>query len=105
MIQSIYDSCLLHINMNDSSFDLHANLVQIDLKDDQETFLSRKNVFSLFDSANEVVDLQTNDILIFANQEFADKEEKAIVKAKIMIKSRKKLDSKNSIKFNDTIIT
>jgi hypothetical protein len=90
--------------MNDSSLDSHANLVQIDLKDDQETFLSRRNVF-FFDSANEVVDLQTNNTLIFANQEFADKEEKAIVEAKIMIKSREKLDSKNSIKFNDTIIT
>ncbi len=105
MIQSTYDSCLLHINMNDLSLDLHANLIQIDLKDDRKTFLSKKNVFSLFNSANEVVDLQTNDILIFANQEFADKEEKAIVEAKIMTKSREKLDSKNSIKFNDTIIT
>ncbi len=93
--------------MNDSSLaiDSHANLVQIDLKDDQETFLSKRNVFSLFDSANEVVDLQTNDTLIFANQEFADKKKKAIVEVKIMIKSREKLDSKNSIKFNDTIIT
>jgi uncharacterized protein YbaA (DUF1428 family) len=81
------------------------NLVQIDLKDDQETSLSKKNVFSLFDSENEVVDLQTNDILIFANQEFANKKEKAIIEAKIMTKSREKLDSKNSIKFNDTIIT
>ncbi len=75
------------------------------MKDDQETFLSRRNVFSLFDSANEVVGLQTNDILVFADQEFADAEEKAIVKAKIMTKSREKLDSKNSIKFNDTVIT
>ncbi len=93
--------------MNDSSFAInsHANLVQIDLKDDQETFLSKKNVFSLFDSANEVVDLQTNDILIFADQKFADKKEKAIVEAKIMTKFREKFDSKNSIKFNDIIIT
>jgi hypothetical protein len=105
MIQSIYDSCLLHININDSSLDSHANLVQIDLKDDQETFLSRKNVFSLFDSANEVVALQTNNILIFANQVFADKKKKTIIEAKIMTKSREKLDSKNLIKFNDTIIT
>ncbi len=97
MIQSTYDLCLLHISMK--------NFIQIDLKNDQETFLSKKNVFSLFDSENEVVDFQTNDTLIFANQEFADKKKKAIVEAKIMIKSREKLDSKNSIKFNDTIIT
>jgi hypothetical protein len=79
-------------------------LVQIDMKDNQ-IFLSRRNVFSLFDSANEVVNLQTNDTLIFANREFADEKEKTIVEAKIMTKSREKFDSKNSIKFNDTIIT
>jgi hypothetical protein len=93
------------------------NLVQIDLKNDQiknslqidmkdnQTCLSRRNVFSLFDSANDVINLQMNDTLIFANQEFADAKEKVIVETKIMIKLREKLDSKNSIKFNDTIIT
>ncbi len=93
--------------MNDSSlaFDSHANFVQIDMINDRKTFLSRRNVFSLFDSANKVVDLQTDDILIFADQKFAYKKEKAIVEAKIMTKSREKLDSKISIKFNDTIIT
>ncbi len=104
MIQSTYDSCLFHISMkNLVQIDL-KNLVQIDLKNDRKIFLSRRNVFSLFDSANEVVNLQTNDILIFADQEFADAEKKAIVEIKIMIKSRKKFDSKNSIKFNDIII-
>ncbi len=78
MIQSIYDSCLLHINMNDSSFafNSHANLIQIDMKDDRKTLLSRRNVFSLFDSANKIVDLQTKDILIFADQEFVNTEKK-----------------------------
>ncbi len=90
--------------MNDSSFDSHANLVQIDLKDDQETFLSKKNVFALFDSTNEVVDLQSNDTLMLADLKFADAKEKAIVEVKIMTKSREMLDSKISIKFNDTII-
>ncbi len=84
--------------------DRMKNLVQIDMKDDRKTFLSRRNVFFLFDSVNEVVDLQTNDILIFANRKFADEKEKTIIEAKIMTKSRKKLDSKISIKFNDTII-
>jgi hypothetical protein len=81
------------------------NLVRIDLKNDRKTSFSRRNVFSLFDSASEVINLQTNDILIFANQKFANAKEKAIVDAKIMTKSGEKLDSKNSIKFNDTIIT
>jgi hypothetical protein len=42
---SIYDSCLFHINMNDSSLNSHSNLVQIDLKNVRKTFLSRRNVF------------------------------------------------------------
>ncbi len=90
--------------MNDSSLDSHSNLVQINMKNDRKTFLSRRNVFSLFDSANEIISLQTNDILIFADQKFANAEKKEIVETKIMTKSREKLDSKNSIKFNDTII-
>jgi hypothetical protein len=90
--------------MNDSSFDLHANLVQIDLKDNRKTFLSRRNVSSLFDSANEVVNLQTNDTLMLADSKFANAKEKAIVEAKIMTKFREMLDSKISIKFNNTII-
>jgi hypothetical protein len=84
--------------------DQMKNLVQIDMKDDRKTFLSRRNVSSLFDSANEVIDLQTNDILMLADLKFADAKKKAIVEAKIMTKLRKMLDSKISIKFNDTII-
>ncbi len=38
------------------------------------------------------------------NLKFVDAKEKAIVETKIMIKSREMLDSKISIKFNDTII-
>jgi hypothetical protein len=65
--------------MNDSllAFNLHANFVQIDMKNDRKTFLLEKNVFSLFDSANEVVNFQTNDILIFADQEFANEKKKS----------------------------
>jgi hypothetical protein len=81
------------------------NLVQIDMKNDRKTFLSRRNVSFLFDSANEIIDLQTNNILALADLKFADAKENAIVEAKIMTKSRKILDSKISIKFNDTIIT
>ncbi len=52
------------------------NLVQIDLKNDQIS-LSRRNVFSLFHSANEVVDLQTNDTLMFADLKFANAKKKS----------------------------
>ncbi len=58
----------------------------------------------MFDSTNEVVNLQTNDTLMLIDLKFADAKEKAIVEVKIMTKSRKMLDLKISIKFNDTII-
>ncbi len=92
------------MNVSSLAFDSHANLVQIDLKDDGKTFLLRRNVSSLFDSVNEVIDLQTNDTLMLADSKFANAKEKAIVEAKIMTKFREMLDSKISIKFNNTII-
>ncbi len=51
-----------------------------------------------------IVDMQTNDILILIDLNFAAAKEKAITDAKIMIKSRNNLDSNSSLKFNDTII-
>jgi hypothetical protein len=48
--------------------------------------------------------MQTNDILILIDSNFAVAKEKTIVNAKIMIKSRNDLDSNSSLKFNDTII-
>jgi hypothetical protein len=60
------------------------------MKDDRKTFFFRRNVFSLFDLANEIVNLQTNDILIFADQKFANAKKEAIVDVKIMTKSQKK---------------
>ncbi len=42
---------------------------------------------------------------MFADLKFADAKEKSIIEVKIMTKSREMLDSKISIKFNDTIIT
>jgi hypothetical protein len=92
--------------MNDSLFALssYTNLVQIDMKNVRKTSLSRRNVFSLFDLANEVVDLQTKNILMLIDLKFANAKEKAIVEIKIITKSREVLNSKISIKFNDTII-
>jgi hypothetical protein len=66
--------------------------LQTDLKDD------------LLRTDMSIVDVQTNDILILIDSNFATAEEKAIVDAKIMIKFRNDLDSKSSLKFNDTII-
>ncbi len=70
----------------DTSFDL-----QTDLKDNLRTDMS-------------VVDMQTDDILILIDSNFAAAKEKAIINAEIMIKSRDNLESNSSLKFNDTII-
>ncbi len=88
MSQSIYDFCLLHTDMKiDTSSDL-----QTDLKDDHlRTDMS-------------IVNMQTNDILILVDSNFATAKEKAIIDAKIMTKSRDHFDSNFSLKFNDTII-
>jgi hypothetical protein len=88
MSQSIYDFCLLHINMKiDTLSDL-----QTDLKD----ILRRTNM--------SIVNMQTNDIFILIDSNFSAAKEKIIVNAKIMIKFRNDLDSNFLLKFNDTII-
>ncbi len=88
MSQSIYDLCLLHTDMKiDTLFDL-----QTDLKDDH------------FRTNMSIVDMQTNDILILVDSNFAAAKKKAITDAKIMTKSRDNLESNFSLKFNDTII-
>jgi hypothetical protein len=71
----------------DTSFDL-----QTDLKDDH------------FRTDMSIVDMQTNDILILIDSNFAATKKKAITDVKIMIKSRNNLESNFSLKFNDTII-
>jgi hypothetical protein len=72
----------------DTSSDL-----QTDLKDD---LLLRTNM--------SIVNMQTNDILILIDSNFAAAKKKAITDAKIMTKSRNNLESNFSLKFNDTII-
>jgi hypothetical protein len=52
----------------------------------------------------KIVDMQIDDTLIFIDANFAAAEEKTIINAKIMIKSRDCFDSNSSLKFNDTII-
>ncbi len=51
-----------------------------------------------------IVNIQTNDILILIDSNFAIAKKKAIIDVKIMIKSRNNLESNFSLKFNDTII-
>jgi hypothetical protein len=51
-----------------------------------------------------IVNMQTNDIMILIDSNFATAKEKAIIDVKIMIKSRNNLESNSSLKFNDTII-
>ncbi len=80
--------------MNDSSLDLQSNFVQISMKNVQKFFLSRRNIFSLFDSvirtvklSNEVINLQTNDTLMLSDLKFANAKEITIVETEIMTKS------------------
>jgi hypothetical protein len=51
-----------------------------------------------------IVNMQTNDILILIDLNFAAAKKKAIIDVKIMIKSRNNLDLNFSLKFNNTII-
>jgi hypothetical protein len=51
-----------------------------------------------------IIDMQTDDILILVDLNFAAAKEKAIIDVKIMTKSRDHFDSNSSLKFNDTII-
>jgi L-fucose mutarotase/ribose pyranase (RbsD/FucU family) len=52
----------------------------------------------------KIVDMQIDDTLIFVDANFAAAEEKTIINAEIMTKSRDCFDSNFSLKFNDTII-
>ncbi len=87
MTQSTYDSCLLHTDMKIDT----SSILQIGLKNSRHTDMS-------------IVGMQTDDILILADSNFATAKKKAIVNVKIMTKSRDNLDSNSSLKFNDTII-
>jgi hypothetical protein len=51
-----------------------------------------------------IVNMQTNDILILIDSNFVVAKEKTIVNVKIIIKFRNDLNSNFSLKFNDTII-
>jgi hypothetical protein len=75
MIQFSYNFCLLYI--------LFIIISQIDMS---------------------IIDMQIDDTLILADQSFVVVENKAIILAKIMIKTRDQLIMNNLLKFNDTKI-
>jgi hypothetical protein len=56
--------------------------------------------FTLF----EIVNLQTDDTLILADDEFVALEEKKLIRAHLTFKKREKLNLITSIKFNDELI-
>jgi hypothetical protein len=86
MIESTFDSCLLHINQFN----------QIEFIE----FINQSNFINHFG----IVDLQTDDTLILADDEFAALEEKKLVRAHLTSKKREKLNLIISIKFNDELI-
>jgi hypothetical protein len=86
MIESTFDSCLLHINQFN----------QIEFIE----FINQSNFINHF----EIVDLQTDDTLILADDKFAALEEKKLIRAHLTSKKREKLNLITSIKFNDELI-
>jgi hypothetical protein len=75
--------------------------MKIDTSSDLQTDLKND---SFLRTNMSIVNMQTNDILILIDSNFATAKKKAIIDAKIMTKSRDNLDSNFSLKFNDTII-
>jgi hypothetical protein len=86
MIESTFDSCLLHINQ----------INQIEFIE----FINQSNFISHF----EIVGLQTDDTLILADDEFVALEENELARAHLTFKKREKLISTISIKFNNDLI-
>jgi hypothetical protein len=80
-------------------------LKESDDADDFQITLKVDSQSSLY-TAMKFVDTQTNNILIliFINTNFVTAKDKAIVDAKIMMKSRDARDSNTSLKLNDKII-
>jgi hypothetical protein len=83
MIESIFDLCLLHI-------------IQIEFVE----FINQLNFINHF----EVIDIQTDDTLILADDEFVTLEENELARAHLTFKRREKLNLITSIKFNDELI-
>jgi hypothetical protein len=83
IIESIFDFCLLHI-------------IQIEFIE----FISQLNFINHF----EVIDIQTDNILILADNEFVALKENELTRARLTFKKLDKLNLIISIKFNDELI-
>jgi hypothetical protein len=86
MIESTFNSCLLHINQ----------INQIEFIE----FVNQSNFISHFG----IVGLQTDDTLILADDDFAELKERELARAALTFKKREKSISIISIKFNDDLI-
>jgi hypothetical protein len=86
MIESTFDSCLLHIDQ----------ISQIEFIE----FINQSNFIIHFG----IVDIQTDDTLILADDEFVTLEENELARARLTFKKREKLISTASIKFNGGLI-
>jgi hypothetical protein len=96
MIESTFDSCLLHISSFDSCLLHISQISQIEFIE----FINQSNFISHF----EIVNLQTDDTLILADDEFVALEEKKLARVCLTFKKREKLNLIISIKFNDELI-
>ncbi len=83
MIESIFNLCLLHITQIESI-----------------EFIDRLNFINRF----EVINIQTDDTLILADDEFVTLEENELARAHLTFKRREKLNLITWIKFNERLI-
>jgi hypothetical protein len=83
MIESTFDSCLLHISQTEFI-----------------EFINQSHLINHFG----VIDIQTDDTLILADDDFAELEERELARVALTFKKREKLISIISIKFNDDLI-
>jgi hypothetical protein len=91
MIESIFDFCLLHIIQIESIEFIDRFIIE---------FIDRLIFINRF----EVIDIQTDDTLILADDEFVTLEENELARAHLTSKKREKLNLITSIKFNDELI-
>jgi hypothetical protein len=92
MIELTFDLCLLHINQIELiKFINQSNFIE---------FINQSNFINHF----KLIDIQTNDTLILADDNFVELEERKLIQVALTFKKRKKLISIISIKFNDELI-
>jgi hypothetical protein len=92
MIESTFDSCLLHISQIEFiEFINQSYFIE---------FINQSNLINHFG----VIDIQTDDTFILADDDFVELEERKLARVALAFKKREKLISIISIKFNDDLI-